>query len=148
MVSLLLVAHEPLASALRQVALHAFPDSAGRVAAVDVPACATLEQAEQLVASALEALPEAEVLIAADVFGATPCNAAAALADGRRVRVIAGANVSMIWRTLGSGERPLAEIAARAADGACQGVVTASVARPQNQPRRPRPDDPLAHPDQ
>ena len=41
---ILIVAHSPLASALRQCVLHVFPDSAGVVAAYDMDADATLDE--------------------------------------------------------------------------------------------------------
>ena len=41
-----------------------------------------------------------EALILTDVFGATPCNVAQRLADGVQVKVVAGVNVPMLWRSL------------------------------------------------
>ena len=37
MIGILIVAHAPLASALRQCVLHVFPDAGGHVSALDVP---------------------------------------------------------------------------------------------------------------
>jgi mannose PTS system EIIA component len=150
MASILLVAHTPLASALASVAQHAYSDCGG-VRAVDVPPGASLEQARALVDAAIAALPAGEVLILADAFGATPCNAAiAAIAasDGQRSRVVAGVNVPMLWRTLCYASLPLAELATRAADGARSGVVQAAPTGHQNQPKPPTSHDSDAHPDQ
>jgi PTS system mannose-specific IIA component len=73
------------------------------------------------------------VLILADVFGATPCNAALAAADGVRVRVVAGVNVPMLWRTLCYQDKPLDDLVNRAVAGAGQGVMHVAVPRRQNQ---------------
>jgi PTS system ascorbate-specific IIA component len=67
-----------------------------------------------------------------DVFGATPCNAVQALA-GPQVRVLAGVNVPMLWRTLCYADEPLDALVARALSGAGQGVMQVSPTRPQNQ---------------
>lgn len=133
MASLLIIAHAPLASALRQVAEHAFPGCAGAVAALDVPADAAPEEVQARAASLLS--PGGETLILADAFGATPCNVAQRLADGVRVRVVTGVNVPMLWRTLCYADEPLEMLVARALAGATQGVMQASPTRPQQQAR-------------
>ena len=73
---ILIIAHAPLASALRACALHVFPDCADGVLAIDVlpdeSPEATLARAEQ----ALQRLGSDGVLLLSDVFGATPCNVA------------------------------------------------------------------------
>lgn len=128
MPALLVVAHAPLASALAAVARHVYPDCASHLGAVDVPPEATPEQVSGAIEHALAALEAQagaarEALILVDTFGATPCNVARALADGQRVRVVAGANVPMLWRTLCYADRPLAELVQRALDGGGQGVM-------------------------
>ena len=141
MATIVLVAHAPLASALKSLALHTYAECAAQVATVDVPAGASLEEARALVQQVLAAGSEGEVLLLADVFGATPCNAALAEADGRRVRVVAGVNVPMLWRTLCYGHLPLSDLVARAADGGRQGVMQVAAPRRQNQANRPAVDD-------
>jgi PTS system mannose-specific IIA component len=145
MASLLLVAHAPLASSLQAVALHVYPDCANRLAAVDVQAGATLEATEAHIRAALATLPEGDVLIMADVFGATPCNAAVAAADGVRSRVVAGVNVPMLWRTLCYAESALDDLVTRAVSGASQGVMHVAVPRRQNQPTPPTSHDQVQH---
>ncbi|MDE2564897.1 MAG: PTS fructose transporter subunit IIA [Burkholderiales bacterium] len=141
MATIVLVAHAPLASALKSLALHTYAECATQVDTVDVPAGASLEEARALVQQVLSAGGEGEVLLLADVFGATPCNAALAEADGRRVRVVAGVNVPMLWRTLCYGHLPLSDLVARAADGGRQGVMQVASPRRQNQALRPAADD-------
>ncbi|WP_201493692.1 PTS sugar transporter subunit IIA [Rubrivivax sp. A210] len=148
MVSLLLVAHTPLASSLKAVAQHVYPDCTRLLEAVDVGAGASLAETEQQVRQALASLPEGDVLILADVFGATPCSAALAAADGARTRVVAGVSVPMLWRTLCYCDMPLDDLVTRAVAGAAQGAMHVAVPRRQNQPTPPANHDPDQHHDQ
>ena len=100
MAGLLIIAHAPLASSLRAVANHVYPDCAGRLEVLDVPPDMSFEQIEARARELLAALNQPEALIFTDVFGATPCNVALRLADGVQVKVVAGVNVPMLWRSL------------------------------------------------
>ena len=133
MARILLVAHAPLATSLQAVAQHVYPDCSVRLGAVDVDAGADLDATAQRIRDALASLAPDDVLIMADVFGATPCNAALAAADGVRARVVAGVNVPMLWRTLCYAEMALDDLVARAVVGATQGVMQVAVPRRQNQ---------------
>lgn len=133
MTGLLILAHAPLASALRQVAEHAFPGCAGAVVALDVTPEATPDEVQARAAGLLAA--RGDTLILTDVFGATPSNVAQRLADGVHVRVVTGVNVPMLWRALCYANEPLDALVARAMAGATQGVMQASPARPQQQAR-------------
>ena len=79
--SILIIAHAPLAHALRECALHVFPDCGDNVAALDVqpnqPPEESLAQARIL----LDRLGPDSTLVLTDVFGATPCNVAQRLVD-------------------------------------------------------------------
>ena len=147
MAQILIVAHAPLAGSLQAVAQHVYPEAAGRVGAVDVPPAASLDEVETQIRAALApTLARGEdALVLADVFGATPCNAALAAADGARVRVVAGVNVPMVWRTLCYAHLPLDELVARAVAGASQGVMHVAVPRRQNQAQSPNTHDPGQH---
>ncbi len=145
MASLLLVAHAPLARSLQAVAQHVYPDCSGRLAAVDVEPGASLEATEALIRQALADLGPEEVLIMVDVFGATPCNAALAAADGLRTRVVAGVNVPMLWRTLCYADNALEDLVTRAVAGASQGVMHVAVPRRQNQTPQPASHDQVQH---
>ena len=138
MTGLLILAHAPLASALKAVAEHAFPDCAGQVGALDVLPTMPVEEVEALGRTMLEQLASPDLLIFTDVFGATPCNIAQRLADGIHVKVVAGVNVPMLWRTLCYTQESLESLVARALAGATQGVMPVATARPQNQPLRSR----------
>jgi mannose PTS system EIIA component len=143
MTGLLIIAHAPLATALRQAALHAFPEAAQGLAAYDVPPSADPEVVAAEVAICLRALESAETLVLTDVFGATPCNVARQLAEQPGVRVAAGVNVPMLWRALNYRHKPLDELLALALAGAAQGVMPVAVTRPQNQAQKPASHDPI-----
>ena len=131
MAAILLVAHAPLATSLLAVARHVYPERSAGLAATDVDAAADLG--------------DAEVLILVDVFGASPCKAALEVADGVRIRVVAGVNVPMLWRALCYSEVPLEELVTRAVDGGAQGVMQLGVPRPQNQASPPSNHDQVQH---
>lgn len=135
MAGLLIIAHEPLASALKAVAGHVYPDVP--VEGIDVSAHTTAAQAQALAAAALSRVRDPEALILSDVFGATPCNAAMQVADGVQVRVVTGVNVPMLWRALCYRQAPLSDLVERAIEGARGGVLPVSVPGPQNQANKP-----------
>src|SRR5512143_4111610 len=129
MAGLLIIAHAPLASSLKAVVGHVFPNDKG-IEAIDVSADAPLEQVEQSAREALARTGEGEVLVLTDVFGATPCNVAMRLADGVRVRVIVGVNAPMLWRAVAYRNEPLTAVAERAISGAVQGIMQLAPSRP------------------
>jgi mannose PTS system EIIA component len=137
MPALFIIAHAPLATALRAAARHVFPEVVEELGAYDVRPEASEAQTEREAAQALTALGDGEVLVLTDVFGATPCNIASRLADGRDARVAVGVNVPMLWRSITYRDKPLDELLALALAGARMGVMQATVSRPQNQaPKR------------
>ena len=148
MPSILVVAHAPFASSLLAVAQHVYPDCSRQLAGLDVEPGASPEHVETSVRQALLSLGAAEgaeVLVLVDVFGATPCNAALAAADGTRVRIVAGVNVPMLWRTLCYSALSLDDLVARALVGATQGVMHVAVPKRQNQANSPASDDQVKH---
>ncbi|WP_051603316.1 PTS sugar transporter subunit IIA [Simplicispira psychrophila] len=118
-----IIAHAPLAHALRECALHVFADSADSVLALDVlPQAApddTLVQARQLLADA----PDVPTLVLTDLFGATPCNVAQRLIEGRPASLVAGLNLPMLLRAVCYRAEPLDALVQRAVDGGSQGVM-------------------------
>jgi PTS system ascorbate-specific IIA component len=149
MTQVLIVAHAPLASALRAVAAHVYPDRQAGVSAVDIAPSLDLEAAETQVRAAVIALGDGEILALTDVFGATPCRAVQAVAtENPRLRVVAGVNVPMLWRALCYADQPLDELVDRAVGGAQNGVLPVATSRRQNQPSRLVSDDQEHHHDQ
>lgn len=118
---ILIVAHAPLASALKAVAGHAFPEAAASVMAIDVHAEEAPERVVQRLQEALGTSPEA--LLLCDAMGATPCNAAQRLVVPGSVHAVAGVNVPMLWRALCYANDPLAAQTQRALLGATGGVL-------------------------
>lgn len=137
MTGLVVIAHAPLASALKWAAAHAFPEAAAKLLVLDVQAQDEPALIEQQVRALLDEAAAADVrgetLILTDVFGATPCNVAQRLADGVRVKIVTGVNVPMLWRALNYAHEPLDMLVARALAGASQGILAVASARPQNQ---------------
>ena len=133
MTRILLLAHAPLATALLEVAAHVFPDCAPFVEAVDVPASMSPADLELRLRARLASSADEEWLVLTDVFGATPCNVAARSADEPRVRVVAGVNVPMLWRTVCYRHEALESLVERAVAGGTQGVMHVAVPRLQNQ---------------
>ena len=131
---LFIIAHAPLAHALRECALHVFPDCGGDVLVLDVPPHEPPEQTLAAARALLAQQGDAPVLVLTDVLGATPCNVAQRLVDGRHSRLIAGVNLPMVLRAWCYRAEPLDALVARARAGATQGVVQvdpASVPAPQ-----------------
>ena len=130
---ILIIAHTPLASALRDCALHVFPDCATGVQALDVPAD---EDPETTLANAREVIARLDadsVLLLSDVFGATPCNVAQKLNDGVRTRLVVGANLPMLLRSVCYRHEGLDALVTRAQAGGAQGIMPVGSTAPQNQ---------------
>ncbi|PUE09526.1 PTS fructose transporter subunit IIA [Limnohabitans sp. T6-5] len=133
MIGILIIAHAPLAHALRECALHVFPDCAQGVLAVDVLPHEAPETTLSMARQAMDKLGTPEVLLLSDVFGATPCNVAQKLNDGIQTRLVAGANLPMLLRSVCYRHESLDALAARALAGGTQGVMPVGSTAPQNQ---------------
>ena len=142
---ILIIAHAPLASALRQCVEHVFTDNPQGVAALDVqpntPPEETLAQARIM----LQQLGATDALVLVDVFGATPCNVAQKLVDGVHAKLITGVNLPMLLRTVSYRHETLDALVARALIGATQGVMQVAITAPQNQNRRHHDQDQHNH---
>ncbi|SEK14502.1 PTS system, ascorbate-specific IIA component [Variovorax sp. OK605] len=141
--SILIIAHSPFAHALRQCALHVFPDSEQAIVALDVLPNVSPEETLAAARITLEQqlrAPRSQVLVLADVFGATPCNVAQKLVDGVRSRLVAGVNLPMLLRAVTYRHEPLETLVQRALAGGTAGVMQVAVAAPQNQAKRKHSD--------
>jgi PTS system mannose-specific IIA component len=138
--AILLIAHAPLANALRQCALHVFPDCGEHVVAIDVQPNLSPDEtlgAARIALEQLGRLPQVQgVLVLADIFGATPSNVAQKLVDGVSSRLITGVNLPMLLRSVSYRHEPLDTLVSRAVVGGTQGVMQVAITAPQNQPRR------------
>ena len=130
--SILIIAHSPFAHALRQCALHVFPDCEQAIVALDVLPNVSPE----------ETLAAARITLAQQlhVFGATPCNVAQKLVDGVRSRLVAGVNLPMLLRAVTYRHEPLETLVQRALAGGTAGVMQVAAAAPQNQAKRKHSD--------
>ena len=131
-----IIAHAPLATALRQCVLHVFPDNPAGVVALDVqpnlPPEETLAQARIL----FKQMGTPCALVLSDVFGATPCNVAQKLVDGVHSKLISGVNLPMLLRSVSYRHEPLDAMVVRALAGGTQGVMQVAITAPQNQAKR------------
>ena len=138
--AILLIAHAPLANALRQCALHVFPDCGDTLMAIDVQPNLSPEETLAAARIALEQLARTPgtqgVLVLTDIFGATPSNVAQKLADGVSSRLITGVNLPMLLRSVSYRHEPLDTLVSRAVVGGTQGVMQVAITAPQNQRRR------------
>ncbi len=131
-----IIAHAPLASALRQCVLHVFPDAATSLAVLDVQPNMPTEESLVSARMTMAMLSQPQTLVLTDMFGATPCNIAQKLVDGVNSRLIAGVNLPMLMRAVTYRNEPLDALVARALAGATQGVMQVAVTAPQNQQRK------------
>lgn len=118
-----IIAHAPLASALRQCVAHVFPDRVQGVLAQDVSADASPQESLEAARRTVARFGAVPVLVLTDMLGATPCNVARELVAGMQARLVAGVNVPMLLRAVTYQHEPLEELVARALGGGTQGVV-------------------------
>lgn len=135
-IGILIIAHAPLAHALRQSVLHVFPDCAPALAAVDIQPNLSPEESLATARIAMAQLDTPQMLVLTDMFGATPCNVAQKLVDGLNHKLIAGVNLPMLLRAITYQHEPLDTLVSRALAGGVQGVMSVAITAPQNQARK------------
>ena len=133
---ILVIAHAPLASALRLCVLHVFPDASGAVVALDVPPNQPTDESLAQARALAQQLGTEHLLVLTDVFGATPCNVAQRLVDGIHSRLVAGVNLPMLLRAVTYRHESMDMLLSRAMAGGTQGIIPVAVTAPQNQHRR------------
>ncbi len=127
MTRVLILAHSPLATALKAVGQHTYADCIDQVDAVDVEPS---ETPEGLMTRLLPLVQGEPTLVLCDMPGATPCNVALALAQANPMAVVAGVNIPMLWRTLCYRHEPLQALKQRALEGAQRGVIDLTPIQP------------------
>ena len=128
MAGIVIVAHTPLASALKDFAEHVYGQTPDCLVAIDVPAH---EDATITLKRVIEAVKKAQqengTLILTDIFGATPANVSAKVARMEEFQtklvVLTGVNLSMLLRAVSHRKDPLDELAEKALQGGQQGVL-------------------------
>lgn len=117
----LVLAHAPLASSMRALAQHTFPECAAELEVVDVPPDADRGALE---AELRRRLGETPVLVLVDVLGATPANALSSiLRQFPQARAVAGLNLPMLWRVLCYRHDAVDGLMERALQGGVRGVL-------------------------
>ncbi|APW41366.1 PTS sugar transporter subunit IIA [Rhodoferax saidenbachensis] len=134
---ILIIAHAPLASALRACVLHVFPESASGITALDVPPNEATDTTRAAAQALLAQMGAPYTLVLTDVFGATPCNIAQKVVDGVNAKLVAGVNLPMLLRTINYRHEALDVLVARALAGGTQSIMQVAVTAPQNQNRKP-----------
>ena len=122
-IQILIIAHAPLASALRSCVLHVFPEVADSLHAVDVEADAPPEVTLAQVRGSTQAFADDSVLVLTDVLGATPCNIAQKIVDGYHRKLVAGVNLPMLLRTINYRHESMDSLIARALSSGAQCIV-------------------------
>lgn len=150
-----IIAHAPLANALRDIALHVFPEDGANIAALDVQSDAnpqeSLKQAEHILGQLTKTKQKgvkSGCLLLCDVMGATPCNVATQLVATHEAALIAGVNVPMLLRAMTYRHEPLEQLSARAVAGGTQGVLAVTMNAPQYQTQKPQSKQPRLYHDQ
>lgn len=136
-IGIFILAHAPLASALRQCVVHVFPDAAAAIAALDVQPNMPADESLAAARMTLDLLKTERTLVLTDMFGATPCNVAQKLVDGVNTRLVAGVNLPMLLRAVTYRNESMDALVARVLAGGTQGVMQVAVTAPQNQQRKP-----------
>lgn len=126
-VAVVVVAHAPLAGALKDVAEHVFGDHV-HLTAIDVlPGACADDSTDGLLQRVLQLNQGAGVLLLTDLPGASPANICVrtsqlAAEQGIDCAVVAGVNAAMVVRALNYQTTQIDEMVQNAIDGACQSV--------------------------
>jgi mannose PTS system EIIA component len=138
MAGILIIAHAPFATALRECVAHIYGGLPARIGVIDItPNCDPTEMFD-LASRELERLKEENgALVMTDMFGATPSNIAGRLATLPNVRVVTGVNLPMLVRAVCYRATPLDTLVEKALAGATKGIHAVG-------PSSPPPAVPLA----
>ena len=124
-VGILLVTHEGVGSALLAVATRLLRNLPLACEAFEVPFDADLDALLPAASGALRKVDGGDgVLVLVDMYGASPSNLAARLAQlGTPVKRVAGANLPMLLRVMNYPEQSLAELQSTASVGGRNAVM-------------------------
>ncbi len=123
MAGILIIAHAPLATALKSCIAHIYGGLPARISGIDVQPDSDPLQVIEFAQAELDRLREDNgVLVLTDMIGATPANIASRFATQPLVRVLAGVNLPMLVRAVCYRTMPLDALADKAYDGATKGI--------------------------
>lgn len=126
MIGLIIVAHAPLATAFADCATHVLGQAPDDLQTYDCPPDADPSRnAAEIGQLIQQSSSEVGVLLLADLFGATPCNAAAIalVASPLPTGLLSGLNLAMLLRAISYRHLSLEALVQKALDGAMQGAV-------------------------
>lgn len=120
---ILIIAHAPLASALRQCVAHVFPDRVADVLALDVSAEASVPDSLAAARALVASLAGRPLLLLTDIMGATPCNVARLLAAEVSAKLLTGVNLPMLLRAVTYQNDAMDDLLVKAQQGGALGVM-------------------------
>ena len=124
MVGVLLITHGGTGAALLAAAEHVLGVAQANAAAIAV---APADDTAAVLAHARRQIAAVDtgdgVIVLTDVYGATPSNIAAGLLEPGRVEGIAGVNLPMLVKALGSRAMPLPQVLAQSLAAGARGLV-------------------------
>ncbi|KND56940.1 PTS system, mannose-specific IIA component [Candidatus Burkholderia verschuerenii] len=132
MAGILIIAHAPFATALRDCIAHIYGGLPARIGAIDVkPDCDPVE-VRAFARSEIDRLREENgAIVLTDVFGATPANIAASLRE-TDVRVLAGCNLPMLVRAVCYRTTPLDTLTDKILQGGTKAIQELDASTPLN----------------
>lgn len=135
MISVMIVAHQPLATALLGCCRHVYRHLPVQAAALDI---IPDEDPEQALAAARQLASRINdgsgLVVLTDLFGATPSRIAVQMAEAGRVSVFYGVNLPMLLKVFNYWARlPLQELEALVLRDATQGIGLVEVDPPGRQ---------------
>lgn len=135
MISVMIVAHQPLATALLGCCRHVYRHLPVQAAALDI---IPDEDPEQALAAARQLASRINdgsgLVVLTDLFGATPSRIAVQMAEAGRVSVFYGVNLPMLLKVFNYRARlPLQELEALVLRDATQGIGLVEVDPPGRQ---------------
>jgi mannose PTS system EIIA component len=142
---LLIIAHAPLASALRECALHVYPECAEKVAAVDVPPHEMPDDTLARCRKMAQEFGQNGLLVMTDIYGATPSNIAQKLVNATDHKLVVGVNLPMLIRTVCYLDESLDNLVQRALSGGMKGVMQLASSAPLYQVEKTNDSNPYNH---
>jgi PTS system mannose-specific IIA component len=123
MAGILIIAHAPLATALRECIAHIYGGLPARIGVVDVASDSDPTELVKVARAELDRLMEENgAIVLTDLFGATPSNIAARLAALPAVRVVCGINLPMLVRAVCYRSTPLDTLVDKVLAGGAKGI--------------------------
>jgi PTS system mannose-specific IIA component len=127
MAGILIIAHTPFASALRDCIAHIYGGLPARIGVLDIaPNDDPVQVLGQANAEVERLREENGVLVLTDLYGATPANIAARLTSLPQVRVLSGVNLPMLVRAVCYRSIPLDTLVDKALAGGAKGIQSVS----------------------